>query len=442
MRNTLFLYIYFILSIISINYQVTTKVSNELINREGSIKNFLFISTSNSYIVYNLSIQTEFSIFSSITGITGKELIGDISEKKRNCDLNDKCDDVIISIKEHSQTCHKTALKDIKEIFSLDNGYIDIHINGNNQYILWQIDSQKVGNSRNLFVSTYNCFILVDAFLLGIVDSLTVFTPLYGDFYVPTDIKETVYNYEPEIGYTLISLTSSTNKYFLSTYLNTKQCNEIILIDNEIPKLSPSSTSKMSVYTIKNMSIESFRTNLSDAITLGMSLHTSILKIKASNFSFILYKNNQENIENKLIPIIDLQECENILKNVYNIVYPNELYIAQIIFPSDSSSFFKYKVYDNMGNELDLLHCEKTKMENEFIHKKEEKMEKEKIINYAHYSAKNNNQKNETPTKNNYSICGEGCTFNGVNFTTMRVSCTCPFKKFHIGKGKIRLTMN
>lgn len=210
---SLFLYIYFILSIISINYQVTTKVSNELrnFNREGSIKNFLFISTSNSYIVYNLSIQTEFSIFPSITG---KELIGDVSEKKRNCDLNDKCDDVIVSVKEHSETCHKPSLKDIKEIFSLDNGYIDIHINGNNQYILWQIDSQKVGNSRNLYASTYNCFILVDAYLLGIVDSLTVFTSLYGDFYAPTDIKETVYNYEPEIGYTLISLTSSTNNIF------------------------------------------------------------------------------------------------------------------------------------------------------------------------------------------------------------------------------------
>ena len=64
------------------------------------------------------------------------------------------------------------------------------------------------------------------------------------------------------------------------------------------------------------------------------------------------------------------------------------------------------------------------------------------VFNYYIFIPKpKSSDRDLAPTKNNYSICGEGCTFNGVNFTTIRVSCTCPFEKFHIGKGKIRLTM-
>ena len=162
------------------------------------------------------------------------------------------------------------------------------------------------------------------------------------------------------------------------------------------------------------------------------------------NIYQVSYLSNQ--IEN--LTKVNIGNCENILKNKYNLNQSEELIIIK---KEQNISYFyipivEYIIFHKNGTELDLNYCSNTTVEYEIP----------KILNesqiYLHdpqsfyyndkcYSAESNNvdmtlydRKNEY-NNNNMSLCQAGCNFKFYDVNTKKINCECEIKnKFDLNE--------
>ncbi len=152
---------------------------------------------------------------------------------------------------------------------------------------------------------------------------------------------------------------------------------------------------------------------------------------------------NQINNEYNNISTINLGKCENILKNVYNIseddpllIFKGDSYIEGVLIP-----VVMYEVYHpKTKKKLDLNHCEDTQItinlpcsvdENElFKHDPSNEFYNDICSSYTQNGCDITlkDRQNEF-INNNYTLCEDGCSFNGYEAKAKKVECNCNIKK-------------
>ena len=152
---------------------------------------------------------------------------------------------------------------------------------------------------------------------------------------------------------------------------------------------------------------------------------------------------NQKNNEYNNASTIDIGECENILKEKYQIssdetliLFKADFYIEDFLVP-----ITEYEIFSPLTKEkLDLNYCNETKMkistpiniDEENIYKYDPNSEYYKDKCYPNPSECGNDgtlleRKNEFNNKY-FSLCGSNCLFIEYNKTTKRAFCECSFK--------------
>ena len=152
---------------------------------------------------------------------------------------------------------------------------------------------------------------------------------------------------------------------------------------------------------------------------------------------------NQNNKEYQNMSTINLGECENILKTIYNIkkeetliIFKIEYYIKGLLIPIIAYDIF----HPNTKKKLDLNHCKNNRIniyipvsidENE-IYKYDPNSEYyNDICNQTKSSSGTDiilyDRKNEYNIKN-MSLCEDNCEFKEYNITSKKVLCICDIK--------------
>ena len=157
----------------------------------------------------------------------------------------------------------------------------------------------------------------------------------------------------------------------------------------------------------------------------------------------ITTSNNHKNKEYDNISTIDLGECENILKDKYNIDKNIPLIIYKIDYSKEGLLIpvVGYEIYHPLNNsKLDLNYCNKEKVEiNIPASINEDKMYKydpksEYYTNDCSPSTSDNgtdilldDRKNEF-INNKLSLCENNCSYNGYDIDTKKAICKCDIK--------------
>ena len=149
--------------------------------------------------------------------------------------------------------------------------------------------------------------------------------------------------------------------------------------------------------------------------------------------------------QNEYEIILDLKECDNILKNTYNISKNNSLYIFQLIVEEPGMKIPKveYEIYYpfNIYNltKLNLTYCKNQKIEiiipvkiNDTLDKHDQYSD---YYNNICYKSTSNfgtditlkDRKNEFMI-NNMTLCEEKCKLIDYNYNTEKVKCSCDIK--------------
>ena len=154
---------------------------------------------------------------------------------------------------------------------------------------------------------------------------------------------------------------------------------------------------------------------------------------------------NQKKNENKNIIIIDLCNCENILKNEYNISKNDSLYILQMIYEEKGMKIPKveyevyFPIYINNLTKLNLTLCKGTKVEISIPVKINDNLNKHNpksgYYNDICYKATSEcktdinlkDRRNEF-VENNMTLCEEKCDLINYNYTNEKVKCSCEVK--------------
>ena len=143
---------------------------------------------------------------------------------------------------------------------------------------------------------------------------------------------------------------------------------------------------------------------------------------------------------------INLGDCENILKDIYNISKDDSLYMLQIISEEDEGMKIpkiEYEVYYPLFNDtfskLNLTLCEGTKIDisipvklDDNIDKYNPKSDYYNDICYKTTSESGTDislkdRKNEF-VENNMTLCEENCNFVNYNPNIEKVKCSCEIK--------------
>ena len=195
------------------------------------------------------------------------------------------------------------------------------------------------------------------------------------------------------------------------------------------PKIDITSSS---IYTINNQTTEN-RTELINKFNMTEINNGNDKKIFEKNSIIILTStSNQKNNENNIT--MDLGECENILKDDYNISANDSLYILQIISEEIGMKIPKieYEIYYPLNNtvgltKLNLSSCKETKIEisiavkiNDVLDKYNSSSDYYSDICYKTTSASGTDislldRKNEF-VNNNMSLCEENCDLIGYDY--------------------------
>ena len=171
-------------------------------------------------------------------------------------------------------------------------------------------------------------------------------------------------------------------------------------------------------------------------------------KLIEKNISIILTSTkNQKKNNNEKIITMDLGQCENILKDEYNISNENPLYILQVIAEEEGIKIPKieYEVYypsydsNNDLEKLNLTLCKGTKIEisipveiSDNIDKYNPKSDYYNDICYKTTSESGTDlslkdRRNEF-SENNMTLCEENCILIGYNNSNEKVKCSCEIK--------------
>ena len=169
--------------------------------------------------------------------------------------------------------------------------------------------------------------------------------------------------------------------------------------------------------------------------------------IKEKDLTVILSStlNQKINVDEKNISM-NLGECENKIKDNYNISYNDSLYILQIISEEEGMKIPKieYEVYyplnnSNNLNKLDLSSCQGTKIEFSIAVKINDTLDKHNSSSgYYNEICCGTMTEGETDISlkdrrnefvgNNMSLCEENCELIEYNYKKEKAKCSCDIK--------------
>lgn len=228
---------------------------------------------------------------------------------------------------------------------------------------------------------------------------------------------------------------------------------------NALSNITLSSNSSEIIEYVTNIPPETFIENVNDAsqLLISKSPPNSVTVIKTDDMSFSLYPTSikKEKIQQSNSPVIELGDCENLLRDFYNISKDEQLYIGVVMFNNKNYQYNKtrYIVYDSSGKELDLTVCDdvpirETKKLNVDFEGLNYQLAKTLAANSGIniYNASepvfndrciplqcNGKDTTLTDRKNKIqskaSLCEENCNLLDVNFTTNEIQCECPPQK-------------
>jgi len=189
--------------------------------------------------------------------------------------------------------------------------------------------------------------------------------------------------------------------------------------------------------------------------------HDEIIEIDKIIVTLTTPKNQMENINNNMTTI-NIDKCESILKEYYNMSYNDSLYIMKIDFKQEKFNISKteFDIYSKLsGNHLVKLN--KSLCNNSLIFllvpiyitgnidKFNISSGYFKDICYAATSDNGTDitlsDRRKELINSNKIVCQENCEFSGYNYTTHKATCSCKvqessslsFDYFHINKTKL-----
>ena len=218
----------------------------------------------------------------------------------------------------------------------------------------------------------------------------------------------------------------------------TQECNAIDFFNGicKINNNSPATIDDM-IKTIKNQlneTLDEFMNNITN------SEHKDLL-IKAKDATYqITTTDNQKNKDYEDVSVINLGECENILKKNHNIDPSKSLLIFKIDYyvPGLSIPVIGYEVYHpDTKEKLELSECKDALIDldipvsiNEDLLFKYDPENEYYVDECYPYTSENGtdiilNDRRQEYIDNNMSLCENKCSYNGYDEDTKKVSCVC-----------------
>ena len=230
-----------------------------------------------------------------------------------------------------------------------------------------------------------------------------------------------------------------------------KDCNATDLLNN-ICKINNPIAKDRGTTNIKSSITDGSLNDVIDNITkTGEDL---IIDEKDIKYQITTTSNQNNNSQSNNISTIKLGECENILKNIYNISKDNPLLIFKIDAKVEgfSSTVVEYEVYHPITKkQLNLTYCQNTSIEIQVP----VSIDEEEVYKYdpssEYYTDICTTSTSDSGTdiilsdrqseyvNNNLSLCENSCTFNGYDRTTKKAICECNVKTSITDISKIKI---
>ena len=239
----------------------------------------------------------------------------------------------------------------------------------------------------------------------------------------------------------LEELSGESNSFPEDENVDTFDNNELI-VDNVNDEFNTDSTFEKTKEEIIN--------NLNDIIKDKDPSQTYIIR---GNDYTVIIKQVDEYIEESTVNI-DFSECLKVLKAKYP---TKEFRILQVIFENKKEKCLtdqvEYKIYDQLGNEIDLSICSNINIKIEYEIRDTSSLDIEQISNFREkgidvfnindvffndicfaYSDHNSSSDMVLTDRvsdiyQNYSLCEKGCEYDSVNIEKMSVYCNCKVKQ-------------
>lgn len=225
-------------------------------------------------------------------------------------------------------------------------------------------------------------------------------------------------------------------------------------------KTKPNITESVATYKMDtDVNSNDFKLIINQGIDLGFSTAKNndkdmLTTIKAEDYVFNFYPSdmNSSIIKENGSPVLDLGECENILRKAYDIPADEELYISQIVYQNTTNNSatypLQYEVYrESTEEKVDLSPCDgvKIKISQPMLNKEQLNIElglslleeginiydpEDEIFNDRctslsvggkDVSMKDRREQIYTPA----SFCGDGCSVGSINLTSNDIECEC-----------------
>ena len=249
---------------------------------------------------------------------------------------------------------------------------------------------------------------------------------------INNDIRET----EKQIEITTNNLLETENKIEITQTI-LKDCNEDKILRNQCTK------GKITIDQYDNIKNSILTPNNTNQNTI---IKTETMVIQLSSLE------DQKNSDNSNISSIDLGDCENKLRLAYNLSDDEDLIIYKVDIKSEdlSNTYVIYEVYDSSLNQLNLSHCQDTKISISVPVQLEENLNtlvysltesgydifngEDSFYNdiCSTYTSQNgadmllSDRKSDIYTNiQNNTFCQTGCELESYNATTKKAKCNC-----------------
>ena len=181
-----------------------------------------------------------------------------------------------------------------------------------------------------------------------------------------------------------------------------------------------------------------------------------IIETEKMTITFTTIQNQKNNLNNN-ITIIDLGECEILLRNYYNLTNDEILYMKKIEVIQEGMKIPKieYDIYSKLNGsnliKLNLSVCENSKI---YLSIPVEIKDNLDILNSSseYYNDICYTTTSDSGTdiilkdrKNEYinnTVCQDDCEFSNYNYTTKKANCTCKFKESSSSFADINIDTN
>ena len=171
-----------------------------------------------------------------------------------------------------------------------------------------------------------------------------------------------------------------------------------------------------------------------------------VIETEQITITFTTTNNQKNNINNNNMTVIDLGECEILLRKYYNISNNETLYMKKIDRIQEGLKITKveYDVYSKLSGtilqKLNLSVCQNTKISLSVPIKLNENLDifntSSGYYNDICYTAKSESgtdillkDRKDEFIKGNKTVCQDDCDFTGYNYTTTKAKCSCKVKE-------------